>query len=215
MPASFSFDQARYQVRTEWGVEGMRRLAPTDVTVVVDVLRFSSTVTARLAAGEGVPLDESAHAVSLNGAAVADAASSEVVLLGCLRNASAVAARISELQNSRGGRVSVAVIAAGERDGREGPVRFAVEDQLGAGAVIAALAARGIDHSSPDAAVAAEAFRSLRRATTHLLTACGSGQELIARGLVDDIRAAAEQDVDTVVPELRAGAFVDGAASAG
>lgn len=92
---STPFDQSRYQVRFEWGVEGLVRLAPSEIVVVVDVLRFSSTVAARVRAGEDVPLDEDAHAVSLNGAAVAAAAAAThpapVVLLGALVNARAVA----------------------------------------------------------------------------------------------------------------------------
>ncbi|HKP08838.1 MAG TPA: phosphosulfolactate phosphohydrolase, partial [Microbacterium sp.] len=91
MPES-PFDQHRYQVRHDWGIEGLRRLAPADVVVVVDVLRFSTTVTDAVARGETVGLDADAHAVSINGAAVAEAAaaSGAVVLLGCLRNAAAV-----------------------------------------------------------------------------------------------------------------------------
>ena len=50
------FDQSRYQVRFEWGVPGLDVLAPSDVVVVVDVLRFSTNVTARVDAGETVPL---------------------------------------------------------------------------------------------------------------------------------------------------------------
>ena len=45
MPATpDAFDQSTYQVRLEWGIEGLARLAPADVIVVVDVLRFSTTV---------------------------------------------------------------------------------------------------------------------------------------------------------------------------
>ncbi len=87
------------------------------------------------------------------------------------------------------------------------PVRFAVEDQLGAGAIIDALGARGIDHTSPDAAVASEAFRALRRAMTHLVTASGSGLGLIQAGRRDDVLAAAAVDAASVVPVLRGGVF--------
>lgn len=208
------FDQSRYQVRLEWGVAGLERLAASDVVVVVDVLRFSSTVAARLEAGEATPLDAAAHAVSLNGAAVAARAAelSPVVMLGCLRNPSAVADRILDIQGERGERTSIAVIAAGELPSRDrgAPLRFAVEDLLGAGAVIDALGARGIDHTSPEAAAAAEAFRGLRLAARHLLTASGSGQELIERGSRDEVLAAADVDASTVVPVLQGGVFRSG-----
>ena len=206
------FDQSTYQVRVEWGAAGLARLAPADVVVVVDVLRFSSRVTAQLEAGaDRVPLDATAHDVSLNGAAVAAAAqqSGAVVLLGCLRNASAVADAVLAEQHRRGARTSVAIIAAGERLGRDTEeLRVAVEDQFGAGAIVDALGARGVDHTSPEAAAAGEAFRALRGALRHLLTASGSGRELIDRGLRDDVLAAAAVDAASVVPVLRDGAFV-------
>lgn len=210
MPES-PFDQSTYQVRFEWGVAGLARLAPADIVVVVDVLRFSTTVIDAVARGEDHPADAAAHAISINGVAVAEAAarSGALVLLGALRNASAVADAVLAEQERRGARTSVAVIAAGELTGRDAgaTLRFAVEDQLGAGAIIDALGALGIDHTSPDAAVAAESFRALRRAVKHLLTASGSGLELIARGLRDDVLAAAAVDAASVVPVLRDGVF--------
>jgi len=205
------FDQARYQIRFEWGIAGLDRLDPADVTVVIDVLRFSSTVAARVAAGEDVPLDASAHAVSLNGAAVAAhaARAGAVVLLGGLTNASAVATGILDEQRRRGVRTSINVVAAGELTSRDEPssLRFAVEDLFGAGAVIDALAVLGLDYSSPEAAAACESFRSLRGAVRHLLTASGSGQELLGRDLRDEVLTAAAIDSVSAVPALREGVF--------
>lgn len=216
------FDQSRYQVRLEWGLDGLARLAPADVVIVVDVLRFSTTVTDAVARGDAVPLDADADAVSINGARVARAAaaSGALVVLACLRNASAVARAVLAEQRRRAGRTSVAVIAAGERvtataaggalagaGGGTGAVRFCVEDHLGAGAVVNALARVGIDHTSPEAAVAAEAFRGLQGAVRHVLTASGSGQELIARERRDEVLAAAELDAVDAVPVLHDGVF--------
>lgn len=216
---SSAFDQSGYQVRFEWGVAGVDRLAPSDVAVVVDVLSFSTAMTDRVAGGETVPLDDSARAVSLNGAAVAERAADTgaVVLLGGLRNAGAVAGAIMAEQTRRGERTSIAVIAAGELshrrtdgdavgDGADAAaiLRFAVEDLLGAGAVIDALGTLGIDHTSPEAAAACESFRGLRGAARHLLTASGSGRELAERDRRDDVLHAAALDADTVVPRLDA-----------
>ena len=125
------------------------------------------------------------------------------MLVGGIRNAGAVAAAVLAEQERRGVRTSVAVIAVGDPAGTS--LRFTVEDLLGAGAVIAALADRGIDHSSPEAAAACESFRGLRRATRHLLTASGSGRSLADR--VDVVHAAAAADASTVVPVLRDGVF--------
>jgi hypothetical protein len=83
-------------------------------------------------------------------------------------------------QERLGGRFRIAVIAAGaERP--DGSLRFAVEDLLAAGAIIEAIAARGIDHQSPEAAAAAAAYVGLRNATRHLVSASVSARELRAR----------------------------------
>lgn len=211
------FDQSTYQVRLDWGTAGLARLAPADIVVVVDVLRFSSTVIDAVASGVEVQLAE-AEGWSRNGAAVAAAASPDaIVLIGGIRNASAVARAVQTIQERRQARTSVAVIAAGEADA-EGTLRFAVEDQLGAGAIILALSDRGIDHTAPDAAVAAEGFRALRGALRHMIGASGSGRELAegvaatarieASGLVPTATTdAAVLDAVDVVPMLRDGAF--------
>ncbi len=211
------FDQSTYQVRLDWGTAGLARLAPADIVVVVDVLRFSSTVIDAAVADTEVVLTE-AEGWSRNGAAVAAAASPDaIVLVGGIRNATAVARAVQTVQERRQARTSVAVIAAGEADAA-GVLRFAVEDQLGAGAIVLALSDRGIDHTSPDAAVAAEGFRALRGALRHMIGASGSGREL-ADGVASTARIeasgltptsttdAAVLDAVDVVPVLREGSF--------
>lgn len=211
------FDQSSYQVRFEWGVAGIQRLAPADIVVVVDVLRFSSTVTDAVASGRAVSLADAAT-WSRNGAAVATAAREGTVLLGALRNASAVARTVLEIQNRREQRTSVSVIAAGEL-ADAGDLRFAVEDLLGAGTIIAALSDLGVDHTAPEAAAACESARGLRRAMRHLLTASGSGKEIAAgveaterieaAGLVPTPpAAAADVDATDVVPVLNGDEFI-------
>lgn len=214
------FDQSSYQVRFEWGVAGLERLAPADVVVVVDVLRFSSTVTDAVASGRIVSLTD-AGAWSRNGAAVAAAAAAAreaTVLIGSLRNAAATARAVLEIQNRRQQRTSVTVIAAGELTDA-GDLRFAVEDLLGAGTIIAALSDLGTDHTSPEAAAACESARGLRRALRHLLTASGSAKEIAAgvqatakmqaAGLTPtEPKAAAEVDATDAVPVLDGDEFV-------
>jgi 2-phosphosulfolactate phosphatase len=194
--------QANYQVRLEWGEEGLRRLAPADVVVVVQTLGLSARV---LAAAE----DARAHAASSTDAAdrlalAAERAGAHVVVAG-IRNAAAVASHVLDVQRSRGDRTSIAVVAAGDAEGAG--VRFAVEDLLGAGAVVAALGDLGIDHASPDAAVAGEGFRALRGAVRHLLTASGTGRLRADAGDRDLVLVAAERDAASVVPVLREGVF--------
>lgn len=144
---------------------------------------------------------------SPNGGAIAHALGERdiVVIAGAMRNRSAVAEHLLALQAERGERLVIAVVAAGERAG-DG-LRFGIEDLLVAGAVIDALVARGIDHTSPEAAVACAAFEGLARATVHLISASGSGVELGGLGFAGDARLAAERDVTDVVPVLHDGVF--------
>ncbi|WP_417554660.1 2-phosphosulfolactate phosphatase [Microbacterium sp.] len=172
------FDQSYYQVRVEWGTEGLARVEASDIIVVVDVLRFSSTLANIVAEGGTVDLSDAVN-WSTNGAAVVTAAAETgaVVLVGGIRNAAATARAVMTLQERRAARTSVTVIAAGERT-PAGDLRFAVEDQLGVGAVVSALIDLGVDHCAPDGAVAAEGYRALRRALRHMLAASGSGREI-------------------------------------
>lgn len=209
------FGQTQYQIRFEWGLAGLQRVSPTDIVVVVDVLRFSSHVSAQVAAGAAVDVAP-LRSRSLNGAAVTQAAAElahrPVVIAGALRNAAAVADAILAHQVERGTRQSVLILAAGERvDPESTQIRHAVEDQLGAGAIIAALGDLGIDYTSPEAAVAGESFRALRNAVRHLVSASGSGRELSARGAGDTVAMASELNVDAVAPVLRDGFFVPSA----
>ncbi|MFF2387799.1 2-phosphosulfolactate phosphatase [Agromyces sp. NPDC058104] len=150
---------------------------------------------------------------SPNGGAIAHALGDRdvVVIAAAMRNRSAVAERLLALQAERGERLVIAIVAAGEHErdgnGAGGALRFAVEDLLVAGAVVDALVARGIDHTSPEAAVACAAFEGLARATVHLIRASGSGVELGGLGFAGDARLAAERDVTDVVPVLRDGVF--------
>lgn len=121
------------------------------------------------------------------------------VLAGCLRNASAVAAVARE----HGGVVTV--IAAGERwDRTEGSLRPSVEDLLGAGAILTALAPAA---PSPEARAAMAAFQAAQPHLRAQLLACASGRELIQKGFTQDVEIAAEHDASRTVPVLREGAF--------
>lgn len=191
------FDQSRYQVRLEYGVDGLRRLAPSDVVVIVDVLDVSRrTIDAAVAGVDLAVADLGDEARST----VAEASASSV-LVGGLRNASALAAAILAEQEHRGQRTSVALVASTPHG------RFAVENQLAAGAIIDALAARGIDHSSPEAAVGCEGFRALRAAVRHMVTAAGTGQLLIEEGLRDALLAQTRIDDTDAVPALHGDRF--------
>ena len=141
--------QSSYQVRFEWGADGARAVAD-GAHAIVWVEELGS-----------VPVPELAVEV----------------VSGGLRSADAVARWSLERQAELGGRFVVAVVAAGAVQA-DGSLRFCVEDLLGAGAVIDAIAELGIDHQSPEAAAAASAYAGLRNATRHLVTASVSAREL-------------------------------------
>ncbi|KTS12860.1 MULTISPECIES: 2-phosphosulfolactate phosphatase [Microbacterium] len=196
--------QANYQVRLDWGRPGLDRLAPADVVILVQTLGLSADALTAIEAGATLPV-EGLPTAALVRAAAGDAAE---VLVGGIRNARAVADRVLEIQTARAARTSIALIAVGYPDGPDAEtLRFAVDDLLGAGAVIAALGDLGIDHASPDAALAGEGYRALRGAARHLLSASGTGRSLTDAGRADVVQAAAARDAASVVPTLIDDAF--------
>ncbi|MFC7306664.1 2-phosphosulfolactate phosphatase [Streptomyces monticola] len=137
---------------------------------------------------------------SPNGSAIAAAAApGSVVVAASLRNAEAVGRWLAGAGFGTQDR-PVAVIAAGER-WPEGALRPALEDLLGAGAVISAV---GAGACSPEASAAAGAYAS----TSDVAAAvhdCASGRELAAGGFAEDVAVAVELGVSEVVPVLGEG----------
>ncbi len=130
---------------------------------------------------------------SPNGAQVtlAAAATTSVVLAGCLRNARAVADAARHLGRTFN------VIPAGER-WADGSLRVALEDWLGAGAIL-----RGLSGSqSPEAESAISLFERHRDRLVATLDHCGSGRELDGRGHEKDKFIAGELDASTCVPRF-------------
>jgi 2-phosphosulfolactate phosphatase len=157
--------------------------------------RFSLSPASFLAIAPGTRL----VLPSPNGSAISAAACTTPVLTGCLRNARAVARRAAQIALSS----AVAVIPAGER-WSDGSLRPAIEDLIGAGAILEEL---GLP-CSPEAELAAQAFRSARPRLAGLVRGSVSGQELIARGYPADVELATELNASDAAPLLVAGAYV-------
>jgi 2-phosphosulfolactate phosphatase len=136
---------------------------------------------------------------SPNGAQVTLAAArkASVVLAGSLRNASAVAEAASRMGSTFN------VIPAGER-WIDGSLRPAVEDWIGAGAILRALPGS----RSPEAASAVALFEAHRDRLIDILEECGSGRELHGRGHQRDALIAGELDASRGVPRFDGTAFV-------
>jgi len=225
------FDQAEFDIRCEWGEQGVARLAPiSDVVIIVDVMSFSTCVeiavsqgatvypcrwkdgtAGELAASVGAELagkrgqgKYSLSPVSLlnipaktklvlpspNGSNLTMATGSTPTLAGCLRNARAV----GHAAGQYGPRV--AVIPAGERWKDDHSLRPAVEDLIGAGAIIEHLPGR----LSPEAQAARAVYRSVGGDLEILLKQCASGKELTSKGSADDLDLIAELNVSQCVP---------------
>lgn len=197
------FAQGRYQVRFDWGAAGARRIVPgAHVVVLVGALLATTSVVLAAEAGDPSPADEMLDGVLDDTGVEPDA----LVIAASLRNRTAVAERVLALQEERGQRMIVAIVTVGGTDDA-GTAPAGIGDQLTAGAVVDALVALGIDHTSPEAAVACAAFEGLRNAVVHLVGASGRGTELTAAGRRAEVRLATERDVTRVVPVLQGGAF--------
>ncbi len=230
-------DRRAFQLRFDWGPQGLACLAPaSDAVVIVDVLSFSTAVVVAVARGAAVlpyrwaddtaagyagsmnallagPRREGGYSLSPgslmslpngsrivlpspNGATLSLAAGALPTFAGCLRNARA-AARAAQSCGPR-----IAVIACGEQ-WPNGALRPALEDHIGAGAILACLdGAR-----SPEAAAAIAVFESVRAHLPETLESSVSGRELIGRGFEDDVGLASELDSDNVAPRLRDRAY--------
>jgi len=236
------WDQRQFDIRFEWGLQGLQALSECRTFIIVDVLSFTTCVsialgrkaivfpyrwkgqTAQMFAEEhqavlaemrdlkgahslsprsllNIPPGTRLVLPSPNGATFSvESAELGDVLAGSLRNRSAVAKFAEKLETP------IAVIASGEQ-WPNGYMRVALEDFIGAGAIIAKLSGR----ISPEAQAAADAFESASDHLQQFLRNCGSGYELIQRGFPEDVDVSAVLDSESVVPRLVDSSFEDAA----
>jgi 2-phosphosulfolactate phosphatase len=127
------------------------------------------------------------------------------LFVGALVNAAAVARAVEKALQETG--AAVTVLACGERwnePNEDGELRFALEDYIGAGAILSGLPAELT--RSPEAQAASAAFRAAAPDLETTLLGCGSGIELVDKGYRGDVIHAARlglYDVVDVVPTLR------------
>ncbi|QLE59467.1 2-phosphosulfolactate phosphatase [Nostoc sp. TCL26-01] len=237
------YDQSEFDLRCEWGLQGVTQLAPiSDVVIIVDVLSFSTcvdvathngaiifpyamkdesvidyakSISAELASHRQrwttggyslspqslleIPVGTRLVLPSPNGSFLTLQTGTTPTLAGCLRNCQAVA----EFAQKYGKKV--AVIPAGERWRDDGSLRPAVEDLLGAGAILSYLQGS----LSPEAEVAVATFQACQQDLLGYLKQCSSGKELIAAGFEGDVAIAAAYNVSDCVPLFRDNAYVN------
>lgn len=127
--------------------------------------------------------------------AIASGSSRVATFAGCPRNRRAVAKALSAFPR-------IGVLAAGER-WPDHSLRPAIEDWLGAGAIVDA-----IDGSlSPEAEFARTSWRAAQADLMRLLHGSASGQELAQENHIRDVDIAAELDGSDRAPRLIDGAY--------
>jgi 2-phosphosulfolactate phosphatase len=134
---------------------------------------------------------------SPNGSALSAATGSVPTFAACLRNARAVALAAQQVGQR------VAVIPAGERWKHDYTLRPALEDWIGAGAVIEHLSGR----KSFEAQAAQHIFRTYQNDLLSVLKGIASGLELIEKEFAEDVDLAARLNVSNTVPRLVEGAY--------
>jgi 2-phosphosulfolactate phosphatase len=132
------------------------------------------------------------------------------LLVGALVNARASAEAAAHLARATGA-AGIAVIACGERWAPPEPdepgeeIRFALEDWLGAGAILSHLEG----DKSADARAAEATFRVNQERLADLIRDCPSGRELIDRGFPEDVELAVRLNAFAAVPVRGAGGWLE------
>jgi len=144
---------------------------------------------------------------SPNGASCCLLGQSTTVYAGCLLNAAAIARKVSLDMREPG--ANVTILACGERWddlNEDGCLRFAVEDYLGAGAVL-----HGLPFSkTPEAATCESAFVGTQISLAETLWRCDSGIELRERGYPQDVEHASMLNTYDSAAVLQNGQFESG-----
>ncbi|WP_410658185.1 2-phosphosulfolactate phosphatase [Amycolatopsis sp. lyj-112] len=196
--------QQESDIRLEWGPEGVGVLGEKcAVLVIVDVLSFCTTTDLVLGNGGRVlPVRWRDH----RGAEIAKERGAILAGEGewTLRPSSVTeipSGTLLALPSPNGATLCDAAATTGAEILAGCPLRPCVEDQLGAGAIVAALGDYG--RLSAEARLAATAAKATDIPVA--LAECSSGRELAAAGHGNDVTLAARLDTSSTVPVLRKG----------
>ncbi len=234
------FDQAEYDLRCEWGLAGLRTLAPdSDVVVIVDVLSFSTAVDVAVANGASV------LPYRFKNPSAQDFATSVGALCASKRNRACYSLSPESLRSIPADTAIVLPSPNGSTLSLESPARAtftaclrnceAVAAQIpeyGSGIAVIPAGEQWSDGSlrlcledcigagavlkalpgrrSPEADLAVAAFEHFRQDLPRALARCGSGKELIQAGFELDVEMSAEYSSSRAVPFLRSDRYVNG-----
>lgn len=236
------FDQAGYDLRCDWGLEGLRHLAPgSDAVVIVDVLSFSTAVDIAVANGASVlPYrwnDDSAarfaaerqaelagsrgaHGYSLSPASLRAIPSGTALVLPS-PNGSTLSLAAGAPRTYTACLRNAAAVAAHLSKSTAGVAVIPAGEVWGDGSlrpcvedwIGAGAVLCGLSgRLSPEAELAVAAFERFRWNLQSALAGCGSGRELAEHGFSRDVELAAECGASSTVPFLVNGWFVNAAA---
>lgn len=178
--------------------EDATEFAESKGAIATSNVRSKEIISLSPASLQNISSDTKLVLPSPNGSTLSLSTGSAFTLCACLRNYRAVA----EFASNRGGKISV--IPAGEK-WDDGSMRFALEDYIGAGAVITCL--KGSLSSESEAAK--NVFMSLQDKLKEIIDACISGQELINRGFKEDVDLSVELNVSNCIPVLKDGFYIN------
>lgn len=145
---------------------------------------------------------------SLNGAHCTWIASkASALLIGALLNAESVAAVANQLHIQT--KANISVIPCGEEweeiREHENTLRPAIEDYLGAGAILSYLDGE----KSPEAEICMTSYLSIKQKIDSLMWHCGSGRELREKGFQSDVEHCSRLNVYQTVPVLDKDHFIE------
>lgn len=230
--------QAEFDIRLEWGEQGVNLLAPiSDLVIIVDVLSFTTSVEIATTRGATVypyrkSMEEAREFASSISAELAEKKRDAKYSLSPQSMLEIPAGIKLVMPSPNGSRLSLSTretltIAGCLRNAKA--VAEAAEIYGERIAVIPSgerwpdstlrpsfedlIGAGAIIHyldgkCSPEAYAARSAFESAEPNLENLLIQCGSGKELIERGYKQDVLLAAELNVSGCVPVLHAGAYI-------
>jgi 2-phosphosulfolactate phosphatase len=133
---------------------------------------------------------------SPNGSTLSLATGNIPTICGGLRNAKAVAEYAMAIGKNIG------VIPAGEKwqeQFESGTIRFAVEDLIGAGAIVYYLKGS----LSPESLSAKIFYENVKEKLYDVISNCVSGKELIERGFIEDVKIPCQKNVSEAVAALK------------
>lgn len=237
-----NFDQADFEVRCEWGEQGVLHLAPiSDVVVIIDVLSFSTCIDIANSRGAIVfPYQWNAESVmafaqSID-ATIADRRGSSGYSLSPASLLSIYEGTRLVLPSPNGSSLSLSTGVIPTLTGCLRNCRAVALAAMNYGRRIAVVPAgeKWSDGSlrpsfedfigagavisylkgnlSPESQAAGAAYRDARQSVKHLIKQSGSGQELIERGFEQDVDLASEVNSSDCVPTLVNGAYANHAA---